>query len=242
MNENELQLQRLVDGQLDRGQVQQLLAKAQRQPELWQQIALAFVEDQIWQAEIGDRFLETADPTSASILANSPAAKSNQTSQSSMGRVKLLLSLAAATLIGLWLGNYLGDYQKATPGPEDISVLVDDEDLDPTPDPLDSNHEQRLANNEPVDFDPFDKNRVAAFKPVQHLSIDDVGQIPLYTLADANKMGITSTEPEFPKELVEEYQRQGYKLHGNTQFISGRNSLGQLVIVPVRSISLNPVN
>ena len=67
MNKNELQLQRLVDGQLDRGQVQQLLAKAQRQPELWQQIALAFVEDQIWQAEIGDRFLETADPTSASI-------------------------------------------------------------------------------------------------------------------------------------------------------------------------------
>ncbi len=53
MNEKiELQLQRLADGELDRRQLRTMLQQAQRQPELWQAMALAFVENQILQQEI----------------------------------------------------------------------------------------------------------------------------------------------------------------------------------------------
>lgn len=53
MNEKiELQLQRLADGELDRRQLRLMLQQAQRQPELWQAMALAFVENQILQQEI----------------------------------------------------------------------------------------------------------------------------------------------------------------------------------------------
>ena len=256
MNENELQLQRLVDGQLDRGQVQQLLAKAQQQPELWQQIALGFVEDQIWEAEIGDGFLETADPTTnpTPVSTDSPCSFANverpsttepeRASQSSMGRAKLLLSLAAATLIGLWLGNQLGNNQTTDSGTEEIVVLRDGGDSDTMPDPDGSDipGRDKLADGVPSVENQVTTVSRPTFKPVQHISIDDVGEIPLYTLADAEKMGMTFTEPEIPKELVEEYQRQGYWLQGNTQLISGRIASGQRVVVPVRSFSLNPVN
>jgi hypothetical protein len=53
MNEKiELQLQRLADGELDRRQLRLMLQQAQRQPELWQAMALAFIENQIIHQEI----------------------------------------------------------------------------------------------------------------------------------------------------------------------------------------------
>ena len=243
MSENELQLQRLIDGQLDRSQIQQLLAEAQQQPELWQQIASAFVEDQIWKAEIGDRFVETTaagtvNENEKTLVANITA-QPKQTSQSTVVPVKMLLSLAAATLIGLWLGNQFSNNHATNPGEESTVVLIDGENSGTMPDSPRTNNDQLADNRSSV---PDDENRVTVFKPVQHLSVGEMGEIPLYTLADAQKMGMTFTDPQFSRELVEEYHQQGYWLQQNTRYVSGRTDGGQRVVVPVRTISLQPGN
>ena len=237
MSEHELQLQRLVDGQLDRSQIQQLLRKAQQHPELWQQIATAFVEDQIWKVEIGERFSATAESTEISDLNEvgkphpgkpHPSANAENHAQPFAKGLKWALSLAAATLIGLWIGNQFGD-NISNEGRSDIVSVGDAVDTDP-----------ELTSNQAVD--QVDDAPRVTFQPVEHLSIGDLGQVPLYNLADAQKMGLSFAESEIPKQLVERYERQGYRLQQDTQYISGRTQNGRQVLVPVRSISLNAGN
>lgn len=98
MREKELQLQRLVDRQLSRQQIQTLISNAQREPELWQDIAVAFVEEQLFDQEINA--IEWDEPvrekTQSARLTQSPPAKA-----------KIMLALAAMLLAGLWLGRSL---------------------------------------------------------------------------------------------------------------------------------------
>ncbi len=49
-----MQLQRLVDGELDFAEIQQLMQSAESKPELWRQIASAFIENQLWLAQFAD--------------------------------------------------------------------------------------------------------------------------------------------------------------------------------------------
>jgi len=245
MSENELQLQRLVDGQLDRSQIQQLLGEAQQHPELWQQIASAFVEDQIWKAEIEDCFSATTESvvgsvatSTATALNSAPSVAVNEIEQpvhastqnhpqTAPARFKLLFSLAAATLIGLWLGNQLGNNKGNNSGAANQVV-------ENTGTVGENSANMKTAKTVP--------SPGFTFKPVQHVSIGDAGRIPLYTLADAQEMGMTFAEPELPQDLVDKYQRQGYHLKQNTSYISGHTKNGQQIVVPVRSISLNPGN
>ena len=44
-----LTLQRLIDGELDTQQVQEVLLQAQASPEQWKSIAVGFIENQAWQ-------------------------------------------------------------------------------------------------------------------------------------------------------------------------------------------------
>ncbi len=50
--EIEQTIQRLVDNQLTDLQRRQLLLTAEQQPELWRQLAVAFIEDRVWSAAI----------------------------------------------------------------------------------------------------------------------------------------------------------------------------------------------
>jgi len=49
-----IQLQRLVDGELDPREVQMVLSEANNSPDQWQEIAVGFVEDQLWNRAFGD--------------------------------------------------------------------------------------------------------------------------------------------------------------------------------------------
>ena len=49
---DESQLQRLVDGELDSKQRREFLMAMDDEPKHWREVALAFVEDRVWQTEV----------------------------------------------------------------------------------------------------------------------------------------------------------------------------------------------
>lgn len=101
MNEriDELQLQRLIDGAMTDNDRRGFLDRLDKHPESWREVALAFVEEQVWQHEIGaEQFGRGA--------AEEPCVEVSRPVRGfSWG---LLAAVAASILILPCLGFYLG--------------------------------------------------------------------------------------------------------------------------------------
>lgn len=223
MNEQELQLQRLVDGQLDLKQTQEMLQRANLEPELWREMAAAFVEDQIWRNEVtADGLAEQA----SSVEATSP--KSNNTSKSNPSTapgVKFWLALAAAIVAGIWLGRAWFPEGAADSNPNTVASHQTPPDTDLTSDPISDTPDRQLVS----------------YEPAHHLSMGDAGEVPLYTLEQAHKLGLLK-EQSLPQETVDQLRERGYELEQNTQYISGKAQDGRRILVPVRSVRFHPGN
>ena len=90
----QIQLQRLVDGQLNRQHIKQMLTEAQSHNELWRDIAVAFVEDQIFEREA---CLSVSEAASKPAMGTSDVgAASNQSSWLTYDRLRWI---TAATLL-----------------------------------------------------------------------------------------------------------------------------------------------
>jgi len=74
MNQNQsnldpLILQRLIDGELQTEQVQQILAQAQSAPQQWETIAVGFIENQAWHRALNSQFADrNADDITEQLL------------------------------------------------------------------------------------------------------------------------------------------------------------------------------
>ena len=247
MKDKELQLQRLVDGQLNRQEIQVFLGHAQDHPGLWREIASTFVEDQIWRTEI--QTAENIGNANGGIGATELARQAKLDTEGDQTRsaermdqsrrfsgIKFWVSLAAATLLGLWLGNSWDEGSNET-NPD--NRMVKDNTADSVPS-LDGIANQGLANPDTQLADSGTQQRL--FKPVHHLSMGEAGDIPLYTIDEARKLGMTFDDSKLPEETVAKYQEQGYQLQQNTQYISGSTNDGRRVLVPIRLVTLNPGN
>ncbi len=227
MNDKEIQLQRLVDSQLNLEQTLELLRLAEQDPALWRDIAAAFVEDQMWRAEItadGQSNLLGAIDSDVSSKRTRSAAKSNS---SSVNSFKFLMALAAAVFIGLWLGSVWNSQGKPT---GDAVIPVVNNDIKP--------EAVSPENSDPQSPSP---QLVSNFEPAHHLSMGEAGDVPLFTLDQAREMGFLKEQP-LPQETVERLRERGYQLEQNTQYISGKAQDGRRVLVPVRSVSLSRGN
>ena len=222
MNEQELQLQRLVDGQLDLKQTQEMLRSAEQEPEFWREMAVAFVEDQIWRNEItADAMAELVDqkeqPESTSIP------KSDSTPAPG---IKFWLALAAAIVLGIWLGRVWA--------PQDTNNVGNTNSI--------ASHNNSPNSNLPQDdTSNLPERQLVNFEPAHHLSMGDAGEVPLYTLEQAQQMGLLK-EQSLPQDTVNQLRERGYQLEQNTQYISGRAQDGRRILVPVRSVRFNPGN
>lgn len=224
MNEQELQLQRLVDGQLDLKQTQAMLRCAEQEPELWREMAVAFVEDQIWRNEISaDTLAELANQEKPTSLKSTKAPESD--SPSAPG-IKFWLALAAAVVLGVWLGKVWT--------PQDTNNTVNTNSI--------ASHNSSPDSVSPQDdLSNIPERQLVNFEPAHHLSMGDAGEVPLYTLEQAQQMGLLK-EQSLPQDTVNQLRDRGYQLEQNTQYISGRAQDGRRILVPVRSVRFNPGN
>lgn len=227
MNDKELQLQRLVDSQLNLEETLELLRLAEQEPDLWREIAAAFVEDQMWRAEItlegqADSLVDEERDDVASRGRSASAADSSQ-------GPKFWMALAAAVVVGLGLG-LIWDSQ-GNPSGGTMTPVVNQ----------DTNPETVLPEDDDSHSQTPTPQMVSNFEPAHQLSMGEAGNVPLFTLDQAREMGFLK-EQSLPQETVDQLRERGFQLEQDTQYISGKAQDGRRVLVPVRSVRLSRGN
>jgi len=262
-----LQLQRLVDGELDQPQIQQMLSAANATPQQWQEIAVGFVENQIWERA----FLSDETASSPASVATAPAAEgptpADQNSvqvtpptvknelqrtedhrvdrhpsrhhRSIHSRLVMAASLLAAATIG-YMGNQIQN--RILP-----STKIAENASAPSSEPL-------IANNtEPKT--PGSQLRPAVLEPDYHLEVPQdneylrdmaagpVAPVPLYRIGNAEQLKQFNQQRDpvnLPPEILQHLSGSGYQMQQDINFISGHLGDGRSFVVPVRTIRFVP--
>jgi hypothetical protein len=113
---NWYELDRLVDGQLNRAEYRELLRQIEKDPEGWRQCALAFLQHQALGQELGQIHAPASGPYPESPLPAPSAGKLDPGNTAPIGRLpatlrqnlmmslKLVAGIAAALMVGVTLG------------------------------------------------------------------------------------------------------------------------------------------
>ena len=217
---DERRLQRLVDGELDRETVRELLKSADANPELWRQMAVGFVEDQIWQAEF--QSLEQEGPK-VTLPADANAGRSPGRPPRRMGR---WLMIAAGIMLGLTIG-YLPRLVNQVDSPTSNQPALADADQAPEIDSVTPTQ--------------------TTFRPDYHVNLNSrngdsllSSDVPLYKPSDLQRMGYDMMQPiEVNEGLADWLRESGYQLDQSVNFISGRLNDGRRFVVPIRTTKIH---
>lgn len=217
-----LTLQRLVDGELDTAGMQSLLRDADGQPEMWKEIATAFVEDRVWQ----NSFVDSSDMANANPMFGSsnpkPAERATHKKRNgySDNRWRRLFSMAAAVLLATGIGFMIGNQQPASQSPSNGIA--------------DASRDEGSLSSDQI-------TRVSV-EPDYRMQLDDDfnNEIPLYDASRAKELGLSLEPASIPDSLQKFATESGYQLDENLRYISGRMDNGNRFVVPVRRIQFIP--
>lgn len=221
--EHDLQIQRLIDGELTRPEIQQLLRTADSQPELWRELAVAFVEDRIFASESRrfsqdeGRVLEPAASPAATSLAAGGMPGSTAKSASAWRNTGLWLSAAAMMLCAAGLGFLAGSGQGGSQRSGETNLL---------------------ANS------PGGNQQVSSTGPYMFQLLDDQGQpipstaVPLLTEADARRLGYDPARAAIPPEVQSQFRRAGLELEPEVKYINGRFPGGPKITIPYNDLKI----
>jgi hypothetical protein len=223
---DETRLQRLVDGALDARERRAFLVELDRQPESWREVALAFVEEQIWSREVGAMRAENVSghqPHASSI----PVAT---TGRKWTGALALAVGLIVAFTVGMQLGQWRSQSRmiaapviKAAAGkrqtPETQTIDSDpDIPAGPWQETEDSASEYRLL--------------------LPHEQGESV-EMPVYEESQFDTASWDRVDPALIETLNERLSRRGYRADWRTEYLTGRLEDGRQLVVPWRTVSLS---
>jgi hypothetical protein len=248
-----LLLQRLVDGELDPPQIQQILADATTAPEQWQEIAVGFVENQTWDRafqsfESGNSTLPTAADAVAADerVADEDAIRQTKPSSGSIHRRSRpsWLVLAASLLAAATIGYMVNHIQNRDLPSSNLAK----ETLEPS--------EPLLASKIPDSQTPNPQMTPAMLQPDYHLEVPQdneylrdvmaagpVAPVPLYRIGNAEQLKLLNQQrapAKLPPEILQDLAGSGYQMQQDIDFISGRLDDGRSFVVPVRTIRFVP--
>ena len=215
-----VQLQRLVDGELNFEETQQILKSAEDNPDLWRSIASSFVENQLWQSEFCGQHGFNMD----SQLQTKPMRPVDSRSYFRTG----WLALAASLLLAISIGGLLVNSDSLGPETQPVSLadntevlqnanaLVDDPQLDD-------------LNQRPAVY-----HRVQVEDPTGHQYVNS--DVPLYSV-DPSELQKFISKDDLPEDVRQRAADSGYGLQQNIRFLSGRLNDGRRFVIPVRKYS-----
>ena len=221
---DELKLQRLIDGELDRSSVQSLLRDAEAHPELWRDMAVGFVENQIWHSEFQNQVAEKAN-----IADVQPA----ETTPKNRNRIGRWLAIAAGIMLGLTVG-YLPTLMNSN-----TQTTAEGQFEQPG-----QNGGSSIADRAPS-LSP--DAQMVSYRPDYHLKLNApdgdsyfASEVPLFNQSKAEKMGYEMMRPiNVSDELASWLQKSGYRLDQNVSFVSGKLDDGRQFVVPIRTTRMN---
>ena len=216
-----LTLQRLIDGELEASAMQNLLRDANGNPDMWKEIATAFVEDRVWQNSFVNGSQSTEeDPLIGIPISGSLENVAREGASNHNNQWKWLFSMAAAVLVATGIGFMIGNQQTDNRIP-DVGI----------------------ANVAPADV-PATGNKftTVSHEPDYRMQLDnDLNrEIPLYNAYRAKELGLSLEPASIPESLQKFARKSGYGLDENVRYISGQMDNGQRFVVPVRRIQFIP--
>ncbi len=233
---DEIELQKLIDGELDRSQQKQLLCQLDRESSQWRVVALALLEEQEFRRELGSGTSKINDTLTTLAQSNSDDELKSSPPKSipSIGNNKvqhwLPMALAASLLIGIGSigGNWLASQFDSNPPTK----------VDGAP--------SSVAISERKTSDPAELN-YALLKPVGQLSFSSDGaantnvtpvQLPIYEAAPDQINQMLQMQQRQMQALNEQLRRQGFELDWRPEMLESRLPDGRAVIVPVQQINV----
>jgi anti-sigma factor RsiW len=230
MHENEdILLDRLVDGELSDTERRELLVSLDDRPEGWRKCALAFLEAQSWRRELGRLATEPAVAPKLGLAAAEDAPLASR-------RAVQFLTLAAGVFVAFTLGLAFGDlphpHQRAAPSPSNPPLAA-------TP---------RVPSTGPG----TPSGRVVPMQPgvsgdaLTLWARDEAGQMrPLRVpLVDASTMD-RRLGTAFPARLTPAQQKQfeerGYRVESKRRYAPLVIDGGRPIVVPVEDTKIVPV-
>src|SRR5689334_23111755 len=128
LNEDIL-LDRLVDGELSRDERRQLLESFDKRPEAWRRCALAFLEAQSWREEMGQVARGIASEAQEP---KSPASSVASTTKTSWSSIATWLAMAASLLVAFGLGMMHRDGGPSNPSGQVAQVSLSNQSASPS--------------------------------------------------------------------------------------------------------------
>jgi hypothetical protein len=248
-----LQLQRLVDGELSAQQVRTVLTEAQLSPEQWEEIAVGFVENQLW----NQAFLTQSTDASANgsqsnelkSLAVQVAEKTtnqklnhgiNEKVSGSKSWLVMAASLVAAAAIGFMLSQI---QQRSLPQDSLAEVETPASNLIPDTRGLiaDNSRGNDLIEDTPQITQADYHLEVPPEKLGELGSAGPVPPVPLISVSnekDLKNLNLFSQQQAqvVTPEMLKRLTGSGYQLKQDVDLISGRLEDGRAFFVPLRTI------
>jgi len=234
-DEQQQRLDRLVDGELSEAERRQLIAALDEQPDGWRRCALAFLEAQSWEDDLG----AIAHPLPAAARPQTAAIRPPATIQSQSwwrtANLGSLAALAAGIMLcfalgisaGRWLDRPAAGYRLLDRGSEGLPLAA-------------------MGGR-------VDRSADAIARPMDHAAADQVtllaegrdGMVPVQVpiLKDpALAAGWLNASPPLPADVRQALEGLGRRVREHRQLIPVRMGDGREVVVPVDRIDLQPVN
>ena len=231
-NIDPLKLQRLIDGELGRPEIRSILENAQDHPEHWREMAIAFVEDQMWQAEFRQTDVDDEGSGDTRLVRDN--------GESDYWSVPQWLTIAAGLLLALGAGYLAGDRGRTddamarVPG-QSVSEQIAENVPTLSPD----------ANNDTESFAPA-MERTVAYKPNHYIRLQDQegrdvmdSEIPMYDSQTARRAGLKFEAEPISEELRDYLLQRGYQSRQDVDYFSGRLDDGRRYMVPARTINFS---
>lgn len=258
MNSNQpkldpMTLQRLIDGELDTQQVQEILSQAQASPDQWESIAVGFIENQTWDKALTSKFAQPiagSDTTEASCpekpdsssrsgntldtAAVTLAADDNGGPQSQRRTSIRWWAIAASLMAAAAIGYMTNQIQNRNLPSTSIA-------------------ESKPINDLVVPAQP--ELTATALVPDFHVEIpqaagfgrldgqDSNGRVPVYRVTNTDQLrqlqAKRAIESAFPRQIMEQLSNSGYQIEQEIEYVSGQVD-DQSFVVPLRTIRLIP--
>jgi len=255
-NLDELALQRLVDNELSHDQIRRLLAEVEfgDDPKNWKRIAIAFVENQMFDRAFSDQ--ELAFTTDEQLAAEDASTMVQPLRQESHRAVSASNFWWAAALAASLLLALTTVYQLSN-----TSSKSDDSLLSQSPSTVDP--QPAVVESKPIRS--FDRMTLASYEPDHQLKAEDINSpsigkhsssIPLYDIGRLNPEQLAHLRGDdraareamfaqvlpksFSPEIVQQIQQSGGMVDQNLEFISGRLEDGRSYVIPYRTIRFLP--
>lgn len=232
MNDSQLQIERLVDGELPFEEEAKLLEAFEEQPAGWKQLALAFLEDRTFRASLAanDACSSRSVPVSTSAMMTTLKSPDKVTRSWNTNTVRIFAA-CAVLLAAFFFGRYSANASRvATPEP----IVTDS---NPSPDSQQRENNIPDASNElppPIEF--ISLNVGNAGEDVETVDVPLLSWDQVAASAEAEQMN--ELPSLIPAELRELLARRGQTVREYIDYYEFELPDGRVGVIPVSSVEI----